>query len=84
MDIFIERLNREEKSRADWTNPYILEQVNREEKKDQSFSFQSTSLIKSLWSKTMLEEEKNARSIISKYLISSKLTSGAAKLWTSN
>ena len=33
LDIFVERLNREEKSNADWTNRQILEQIEREETK---------------------------------------------------
>ena len=33
---------REKKSHADWTNLHILEQMNREEKKDETVSFQST------------------------------------------
>ena len=32
LDILVERVNREEKSHADWTNRHILEQINREEK----------------------------------------------------
>ena len=44
-------MNREEKSHADWTDQQILEQMNREEKKYKSVSFQFTnkaSLIKQL------------------------------------
>ena len=33
------RVNREENSRADWTNRHILEQINREEKKRQNCQF---------------------------------------------
>ena len=33
LDIFVERVSREEKSHADWTNRHISEQENREEKK---------------------------------------------------
>ena len=32
LEIFVERVNREEKSHADWTNRRILEQMNHEEK----------------------------------------------------
>ena len=45
------RVNREEKSFNDWTNWHILEQINREEKKDKTVS---SLLIKILWS-----DEKN-------------------------
>ena len=37
------QVNREEKSHADWTNRHILEQMNREQKKGKTVSFQSTS-----------------------------------------
>ena len=42
MDIFVKQVNCEEKSHADWTNRHILEQMNREEKKNKAVSFQST------------------------------------------
>ena len=40
-DIFVEQVNREEKSYGDWTNPYVLEKIDRGEK-DKTVSFQST------------------------------------------
>ena len=45
-DIFLEQVNREEKSHIDWTNRHILEQVNGEEKKTKLLV--SCLLIKSL------------------------------------
>ena len=42
LNIFVERVNRVEKSHVDWANWHILEQMNREEKKDKTVSFQST------------------------------------------
>ena len=48
LDAFVERVNREEKSHADWTNRHILKQ-NREEK-NTKLSISSL-LIKSLWLK---------------------------------
>ena len=32
LDVFVEQVNREEKSHADWTNWHILEQMNHNEK----------------------------------------------------
>ena len=31
--MFVERVNREEKSHVDWTNRHIVEQMDREEKR---------------------------------------------------
>ena len=39
LDIFVERVNREEKSHVDWTNRHIQGQMNREEKKDKTDIF---------------------------------------------
>ena len=43
LDIFRERVYREEKSPSDWTNRHIVEQMHHEGKKDKIDSFQSIS-----------------------------------------
>ena len=42
--VFLEWVNREEKSHADWTNRHILEQINHEEKR-QTVSFQFNNMV---------------------------------------
>ena len=51
-------MNREEKSVTDWTNWHILEQNNREEKKDKTVSFQSTNKDSMVWWKKQKQLEQ--------------------------
>ena len=58
MDVFVERVNPEEKSRADWMNRHILEQMNHEEKR-QTVSFQFNNMVRAFFPHGKLDSAGN-------------------------